>query len=581
MKTKNWILFKLVAITFILSTPLAFSQEPQNEPAASAEEAPQEPVKSENDKVLNTTEVALYNFYRDQAIKNIEQILPKGKFGVQISLKVNTTKIKNDFELEPIKLPLGGSYVTPTELKSSGIIDQSFEKMITYVDQVNIVVGLAPGIPNQVQELITSSLNSMMLLDPKRGDNISFNKLPDAIVSAWTPEPSIEIYRKPAMILSGYFGIILMFIVISMILGFRLVGRSLSKEAKLITNSIKDALESSSLMNGGMGGMSAMQNNTPLTNSNSVSNSESADVSGADFWNKIDVETIAAFCFDAVSQPIYSSVPSLMVGTILDQKKSAELEAIIPKSYVNFVGKINLKAGEVQNIFKKYQTEYRRSTRSPISKLVYRVEMEKVHELNTELNNIEKALLLNSLTPLKRAKLLRTYSTDAKLELAKASKSITPIEHKKIEVSLMEKIQKYSLKDNLPDQSQSLNYLSTIILQVVSFEEDEKLYEKMSQEGDYEGALLAFDYFSPDHWDEFNLQDLAMAYSGYSDKYKEILVEKFSGKKQEWVKNFLKKFNQANLEINSPQVESIHEMIVSKISSIKNQSNAGKEKHAS
>jgi hypothetical protein len=578
MKLKSKKIFKLIAITFLFSVQTAFSQEELDENTANPETKAEVSSRSETESVLNTTEVALYNFYRDQASKNIEQILPKGKFGVQVSLKVNTTKLKNDFEIEPIRLPLGGTYVTQNEIKSSGIIDQSFEKIITYVDQVNVIVSIAPGISNKVQELITTSLKSMMLLDTKRGDTISFNELPEAIVTAWTPEPSIDIYKKPAMLLSGYFGVILMLIVVAMFLGFRLVGSSLSKEAQFISSSIREALESSF----GMGGMGGMQNNTAITNATNAATTETKEGSSSDFWEKVDIDSIAAFCFDSVSQPLYSPVPSLMVGTFLDHQKSAQLEALIPKSYVNYVGKINIKPNEVQQIFKKYQTEYRRATRSPISKLVFRVEMEKVLELNSQLGNLEKALLLNSLTPLKRANLLRTYSTDAKLELAKASQGITPIEHKKTEVSLMEKVQKYVMTDNMVDQPQSLNYLTSIILQVESFEEDEKMYEKMSTQGDYRGVLLAFDYFNSENWEEFNLQDLALAFCGYSDKFKELLAGKFSGKKQEWVKNFLKKFSQANLEFNSPQVESVHEMIVSKINFIKSQTQtAGEEKNAS
>ena len=557
---KTRMMIGLLAITMSLAALPAFSQQGESPKSVSG--------------TLNTAEMTLYNYYRDQTTKQIEQILPKGKFGVQVSLKVNSTKFKNDFEMDPIKLPLGGSYVTENELKSSGIVDQSFERLITYVDQVNVIVSIAPGISRQVQELITSSLKSMMLINSKRGDTISFNDLPESIVTAWTPEPNIEIYKKPAMILSGYFGVILMFIVLAMFFGFRQVGKSLTNEARFISNSIKDAMESST----GMGGM---QQAPGAMNSPSASKSESFESSGGDFWEKVDVETIAAFCFDAVSQPLYSGVPSLMVGSILDNQKASQLESLIPVKYVNFVGKMNVKSGEVQQIFQKYQSEYRRAARTPMSKMAFQIEMEKVLELGRELSSFEKAMFINSLTPMKRSNLLKTYSTDEKLQLAKISQeNVSPIEHKRTEVSLMEKLSKYTVKEEVGTNVQSLNYLTSIILKVESFEEDELMYEKMQGSADYQGVLLAFDCFNQENWEEFNLQDLAIAYCGYSERFKEALIGKFSGKKQEWVKNFLNKYGQTNLEFTAPQVEAVHELIVSKIKNIRSAAMVGEEKHA-
>ena len=54
---------------------------------------------------ISSTEIALNNYYRDQVSKQIEQILPKGKFSVQVNLKVNTNKMKSENGISTGKTP--------------------------------------------------------------------------------------------------------------------------------------------------------------------------------------------------------------------------------------------------------------------------------------------------------------------------------------------------------------------------------------------------------------------------------------------------------------------------------------------
>ena len=169
--------------------------------------------------------------------------MPKGKFSVQVELKVSTAKIKSELEPQSVKLPLGGSFVSSSELVASGVIDQKIEQLTKYVESANIIVSLAPGTATQTQELITSMIQSMMGLDFKRGDKITFVDLPQSVITAWTPEPSIEIYKKPVMILSGFFALILLLTGIVITFGLKNISTHITKESRMLGNSLKEAIE--------------------------------------------------------------------------------------------------------------------------------------------------------------------------------------------------------------------------------------------------------------------------------------------------------------------------------------------------
>lgn len=519
---------------------------------------------------LSSTEIALNNYYRDQASKQIEQILPKGKYSVQVNIKVNTEKMKTDLDVQPVQLPLGSSYVTSSELKSSGAIDQSIEKLVTYVERVNVIVSIAPGISAQAQDLITNTLQAMVELDLKRGDKITFMDLPESVVTAWSPEPNVEAYKKPALILGVLFGFMLLLAAFVVMFGLKQVGTQITKEARFLTGTIKEALENSNSMPQ-QPSMAAMQQ-SPAHSPSATSRMDSFEPVTSQFWDKVDADTITAFCYDCISQPVYHVVPALMVGSFLDSAKASSVEGNLPLEVLrNSDEKTNLKSGDVIQIFQKYQSEYRRAVRSPMSQQVLRIDVDKLIEFSKELQNVEVALLINSLTPLKRSTLLKMLSTEVKLELAKASQeNISIVEHKKFEISLIEKIMKITQDSNKKEEFHSLNYLTSIILKTESFAEDESLYEKMDhQGGSYNGILLALDFFKNTDWEEISPQDLAIAFSGYSEKYKNMVTEKFSGKKLEWMKNFFNKYERSQLDFHSDQVEAIHDVIKGKIKAIK------------
>jgi hypothetical protein len=516
---------------------------------------------------LSTAEVSLNNYYRDQSSRQIEQILPKGKFSIQVNIKVNTNKLKSDLEIHPVKLPFGDSYVSGNEIKASGAIDQSIENLLKYVEKVNVIVSIAPGISAQAQELITNTLQSMVELDLKRGDSISFMDLPESVISAWSPEPNIEPFKKPAIFLSLFFGMILLLAATVVNFGLKKVGVQISQEARVLTGAIKEAIDNSG---GGMmkgpASMMPSQTNTP----SAVVKNDTYEPVSSQFWEKVDADTITAFCYDCISQPIYNAIPSMMVGTFLDPAKASEVEANLPMDYLrNFNEKITLKASEVIQVFQKYQSEYRRAVRSPMSQQVLRIDVAKLIDFSSTLQNVEIALLINSLTPLKRSSLLKMISTESKLELAKASQeNLSIVEHKKFEISLIEKIMKITQSENKKEEFHSLNYLTSIILKVENYAEDEALYQKMNGQGEYNGVLLAFDYFKNNDWEEINPQDLALAFSGYSETFKNQVIEKFTGKKQEWVRNFFSKYERSQPDFHSDQVESIHDVIKAKIKAI-------------
>ncbi len=80
---------------------------------------------------VSTVEILLNNYVREQANKQVELLLPRGKFSVSVNVTADQAKIRSENEFQPVKLPLGSSFITGTELKATGGNDVSVERMLS------------------------------------------------------------------------------------------------------------------------------------------------------------------------------------------------------------------------------------------------------------------------------------------------------------------------------------------------------------------------------------------------------------------------------------------------------------------
>jgi len=518
----------------------------------------------------SSTEIMLNNYMREQATHQVELMLPRGKYNIQVNVTVNQTKIKEENEVQPVKMPMGTTFVTAPELKASGATDTSTEHLLTYVEKVQLNVGVVPSIAPPVRDLIKSNLIASLGLDEARGDTIKITELPESFATAWVvPNPiqpaiesAIESLKKPFTIFGGALGGLILLTIMVIFFSFRQMGSRLSSEARNLSVTLKDAIETGSSNSGSM----AMSNQMGAGATKSGAETSTDTV----FWEKMDIDTIAAFCFDCVAHPKYSSIPVIIVSHLLDPARVTELEKSFPFKYIKQIPgeKYALKTPEVTQIFQMYLSEYRRAIRSPMSRQVLPIEINQLYKFSETLEKMEVALLINSLTPMKRSLMLQELSATTKLDLAEVAKqNLSAVEHKRFEMSLTEKVAAIVGTEDQKEEFHSLDYLTSIILKSESYADDENIFNMMkkSGQGTYSGVLQAFDLFEPSDWAEMNLQETAMAFSGYSNDIKEQLYAHFSGKKLEWLKNFIVKFEAKIPEYQSPLVQSVHDNIKERI----------------
>ena len=517
-----------------------------------------------------STEIMLNTYMREQATHQVELMLPRGKYNIQVNVSVNQAKIKEENEVQPVKMPMGTTFITAPELKASGATDTSTEHLLTYIEKVQMSVGVVPSISPQVRDLIKSTLVSSLGLDTARGDLVNITELPESFASAWiVPNPiqpaiesAIESLKKPFTYFGAGLGFLILLTISVVFMSFRQMGTRLSSEARNMTVTLKDAIETGSVNSGSM----SMNNQAMATVANKAGN----DVSESTFWEKMDIDTIAAFCFDCVAHPKYSSIPGIIVSHLIEPARVTELEKSFPFKYIKQIPgeKFTLKTPEVTQIFQMYLSEYRRAIRSPMSRQVLPVEISQLYTFSETLEKMEVALLINSLTPMKRSLMLQELSATTKLDLAEVAKqNLSAVEHKRFEMSLTEKVAAIVGTEDQKEEFHSLDYLTSIILKADSYVDDESIFNKVreSGQGSYSGILQAFDLFGPSDWSEMNLQETAMAFTGYSSNIKEQLYAHFSGKKLEWLKNFVAKFEAKVPEYQSTLVQSVHDNIKEKI----------------
>ena len=282
----------------------------------------------------SSIEIFLNNYFQQLAVKQVEMILPPGKFALSATVTLDERKLKSD-SFRPavgagIRLPLGHSMITAAELKSVNMnSSETADRLLSYVTKIDLKLSLNSATPSPVRSMITSSINSALALKKGRGDTITFVDLPEGFGSAWispadktaseqlklqsTLQTSLQSILqstqqsslKWALILGGSIALIFLLGIGILFQASRQLTGTLTTEARNISAALKEALEGQS------GGAPAWRA------TNAAGESTKAEVSvSSDFWEKVDDETLRAFAIDCQEHPRYSSVPSVLINTL-------------------------------------------------------------------------------------------------------------------------------------------------------------------------------------------------------------------------------------------------------------------------
>lgn len=508
-------------------------------------------------------DAAIQQYYQDQTIKQIEQFIPKGKFSVQVKAEIDYRKINQEHrenENPPMALPALGAMI-PVDQKSEGGVQASIDELLHFVKKVEISVSLAPEVTAQAKEMIANAISNMVTFDAKRGDKISFGALPTSM------NESSMTMQHPAIVTGAGIFVSMLFITFMFLFGMSKIAGMISKEFLSISSKLQNAFEGGGMM------PSAFSPGNPMSPSTSQGNADNADSyqpGEADFWERIDHGSITAFMFDCHSTEKTRGVPHTLLNELYNQETIEQIENTIPSSILAFHDQhAVLSMSEIHHLFHKNHGEYRKAHRSPLAKALLRLEAEKINEFKSNFDLKEMVVLMNFMTPLKRSKFVSLLDAETKVNIAKMTKSsFTTADVSKNEVKLIEKLTVIAdSKDN--KEQYDFSALTELLFKSNSFAEDEQNFTKAADESSFFSPLMCLSAFNNEVWDEFSPQEAALAFWGYSDEYKQQLIGNYTGKKHEWIKNFLTKFEQSKPDFNSTAVEKVREKFKEKYQAVK------------
>lgn len=501
-------------------------------------------------------EAAVQQYYQDQVVKQIEQFIPKGKFSVQVKAEIDFRKMGQENNAADLPVPMLGS-IAPQEQSESNTTPMGIDELLHFVKKVEISVRLATGISTQAHEIISSTITNMVIFNSKRGDKISFGELPASISEIWSPfQQPFSAMKIPLALIafSIIFGLALVSFMI--VFGINKTAARLSGEVQTFTNDLKSVFEKNGMVSTqpSASGQSISQNISQVN----VENVEGYQHHNQDFWEKLDPACVAAFMNDCWAQEQYKNIPFSLLNGLFDRTVAEEIEKLIHPSMLRVSeNTATLSMSEIHQLYQKHHIEYRKILRSKLGKEFVNLTIEQLSDLKSKMTDPELILSLKNMTPIKRSAFIGLLSPNERIELAKVSKQVfSENDLKNSERSLLDKMSKTHDIQELQDRYE-FGSLTEIIFKPAHFQDDEVLFQNASVETGYFSPLMCLETFKNEDWEEFSAQESAMVFWGYSENYRNKLVEKYAGKKGEWIRSFLSKFEQTKPNFNSAMVESI------------------------
>ena len=133
---------------------------------------------------------------------------------------------------------------------------------------------------------------------------------------------------------------------------------------------------------------------------------------------------------------------------------------------------------------------------------------------------------------------------------------------KQLERTLGEKVEKLTPDPIKDEAGEQLVRLVDQISTPRSYAEDENFFEQGLVAGSYTSLLRTLEELNPADWEQLTLQELAIAFAGYSEAITEELLDKFQDKKRVWLEQLLQQTRNENLAYSSAQVSATRSKLV-------------------
>lgn len=537
----------------------------------------------------NGIESYVDKYFEDQLTQSIHRIAPDVKFSLLVRTSLNQNLLKSVDQVEKIKLPLGGSFLSSEEMTSQagpeGLMHpESYREALS---SITVEISWQESLSPVDQEWLKKHIISDLRLSADVAHDVKFSALPETFIKSnsraiasesaekivWlekvfpqlagiSPQESAAVVVAGSVFVLGLLGFLFKLLVTS---------GQLFSFTKTFKESVTKVVDSISAQGQAAGGASLPLISQPLAQTNDRSQTPIQSFLNANkekFWDNVHAPELKAFAYDCLEHPLFESAAIILVHNFLNPTQADELKNALPDHFfdVDGPGRVLAPAHEVEEMFVKNRLQYVLLAERPLvqSLLSYSVpqSIRLIEKLVTEEKSIEALSIMNRLTPIKREIVFEKLSFEFRLKLAQWSE--LKIEHAELEKA--EEALAHSLRRPLAQEIQGrivdfpFKAIGEELIKSRSFEEDEAIHNYFIKAGKFsQSILLGLTHWNDNIWSGLPLNEVALAYSGYSEEVQAKLLEKFDQKRQDWLTNFIQKYKQAGVRWDSVEVVQVRQ----------------------
>jgi hypothetical protein len=555
-------------------------------------------------------QMVVRNYLREEVKKTLSQFVAQGTFSVQLGITMQDegkdAKKAKDKSDKAYLLPLGLSQLDINSFQGE---QPSMFDLVEQVKNIQIKVGLSGKVKPEIKTLIRQALTNNLLLNTTSGDSVSFINLPAAAKESVKLDPITldkvtldpvkldeitiaplqhenitidDLSFAPSRLIGALSSIEFAgaLLAIAILIGLAILmsavqafgnklASSLGSMGKIIGESgeNKGMGMGGAMMPMGMGGNAAAA--TEGTGSEHSSNAGGAGTTSAnqEYWESIDLDIIRTFVMDSYESAEYGISTMTLLNQSLSNEKGQKLQENLPDGLFQYVSgqdnRTSLSSEEVTTYFQQNYLAYFTATNSNLAKQLADLPRPQLVQFISTLEAEEKLVLLKNLTPIKRNIIMEQFSSEDKINIAQNFDKERSVEKiKQLERTLGEKVEKLTPDPIKDEAGEQLVRLVDQISTPRSYAEDENFFEQGLVAGSYTSLLRTLEELNPADWEQLTLQELAIAFAGYSEAITEELLDKFQDKKRVWLEQLLQQTRNENLAYSSAQVSATRSKLV-------------------
>ncbi len=529
-------------------------------------------------------ELYLSAMLKGSAEREVELFIPKGKFSVDLNLKIDRNRLKSVNEESEFTLPLSQTTLTTHEmqmLQGAQLTERPLQLYLDSIQKIDVQVRVAPDMPASIRSFIDNAVSKALRLQTSRGDTFKFVEYSPEVTEYWKSLSPINEWidwlKSSTVFPFVVGGVAVAILLLCGMFGILFTIRNLSKDLTVgLEAQAKRLVE---VLEGGMGLSGVMGGQQPALNAPSASSSGQSQMPAARqgaVLDMIDENTwiwIIRDGLEAYPQGIESwmnhTIPITKVNRVEELYENTfgfPLRTVLAMKHLQ----VGLSIGEnewAQEVSVR-MPEYMRASRSALTQQVAKLSHDTVMTMFMKLDDIEKILLISGLTPAWRLLLTSDLPQDVRMDLAAASrKQRTTVEQKQAELSLATKVEAEVKKLDLvrtSTPSSQFQFLEKGLLEATSFKEEE---ERMESEGWVKmypnmSVLECVDGFQEQDWEALSLNTVAHAFYGYSEEWREKVLRNYSAKKRLWTESMMQKAEKDGLQYRSDASKQARSMVL-------------------